>query len=91
MERVREVCENNGGVYVRIGQILSSMTGVLPEDILSPLRQLNSYEPGEIPYERMKMVLEEGIKKPMKEIFDGFQTKPFKTGLFHQSHRSILL
>jgi hypothetical protein len=27
----------------------------------------------------------------MKEVFDGFQSKPFATNLFWQSHKSILL
>lgn len=29
--------------------------------------------------------------KDTKELFDGFQTKPLKVGLFTQSHKAVLL
>ena len=90
-ESIKELCEINGGVYVRMGQIVSTMTGVLPSSILSPLKNLQKYAPEEIPYESTKTALTESLQKPMKQVFDGFQVKPFKTGLFWQSYRSILL
>ena len=91
VERVRQLCQINGGVYTRMGQIVSSMTGVLPNDILSQLKNLKNVESDEIPYQKVKNVLQEGIQKPVKEIFDGFQVKPFSTNMFYQTHRSILL
>ena len=49
-EKVRQLCEINGGVYARMGQIVSAMTGVLPQDVLSQLKNLKNIESGEIEY-----------------------------------------
>ena len=27
----------------------------------------------------------------MKEVFDGFQTKPYSNGIFSQTHKAVLL
>lgn len=67
-----------------MGQLISKMTGVLPESVLKPLQKLNDIAAPEIPYESVKQALTEGLQKPMKEVFDGFQTKPFSTNLFWQ-------
>ena len=34
-ERVRQLCEVNQGVYARIGQIISTMTGIFPQPFLT--------------------------------------------------------
>ena len=74
-----------------MGQIISKMTGVVSPVYSRELNRLESIEGEETPYESVKAILSENLKKPMKEIFDGFQTKPFKVSLFWQTHRSILL
>lgn len=79
------------GVYVRMGQILGQMTHILPDAYLTQFQQLCEIVPPELPYEVIKAALKDGLKKEMKEVFDGFQTKPFKSGLFWQTHKSILL
>lgn len=90
-DKIEQLCEINKGVYARLGQILGEMKGVLPENYLTQFHKLQSIESDELPYEQVKTTLTESLQKPMKELFDGFQTKPFKTNLFWQSHKSILL
>ena len=70
---------------------MANMTGVLPEDVLRELRGLKNINVPELEYEQVRLALTECFEKPMKELFDGFQVKPFSRNLFAQYHRSILL
>jgi predicted unusual protein kinase regulating ubiquinone biosynthesis (AarF/ABC1/UbiB family) len=45
----------------------------------------------EVPYADIKAALAAIYKKDMKELYDGFQTRPLSVGLFAQSHKAILL
>jgi predicted unusual protein kinase regulating ubiquinone biosynthesis (AarF/ABC1/UbiB family) len=74
----------NKGVYARLGQILSGMTGVLPEVYLTELKKLNNIKIEEIPYEKIKNALTGTLNKSMKEVFDAFQPKPLNVGLLTQ-------
>lgn len=74
-----------------MGQLLSGMTGILPEQYLSSLKKLNNVTAEESPYDSIKNALVDALEKPMKDIFDGFQTKPLSVSLFWQTHKSILL
>lgn len=89
--RLEELGQINKGVYARLGQILSGMTGVLPQAYLTQFKKLNELAPQEVSYERIKNGLTSIFNKQMKQMFDGFQLKPYKVGLFSQEHKSILL
>lgn len=63
---------------------MSGMTGVLPQAYLNQLKKLNDLKVEEIPYEQIKNALMGTLSKPMKEVFDAFQPKPFHVGLLTQ-------
>lgn len=74
-----------------MGQLLSRMTGVLPEQYLSSFKKLDNLTTDESSYDNVKNALVDALQKPMKDIFDAFQTKPLSVNLFWQTHKSILL
>lgn len=92
-ERIEQLCEQNKGAYARMGQILSKMTNVLPEDYAKVLSKLDNAEEvhSSIDYEDLKLAMTESFKKPLKEVFDALQSKPLRVGLFSQSHKAVLL
>lgn len=82
----------NKGVYARLGQIMSGYTNILPEEFTTEFSKLRTLKDDlEIPYSDIKLALSSIFKKDMKDIFDGFQTKPLGSGLFTQTHKAILL
>lgn len=90
-KKLEELCEQNLGAYARIGEILSNYTDIVPEEYTSTLKKLSNISSEGLSYENVKFALTSIYEKDMKELFDGFQTKPLKIGLFTQSHKAVLL
>lgn len=85
------MCEYNRGVYARIAEIVAKQRDVVPEDVRTELGQLASKIKEPLPYPNIKDAIASIFSKDMKDLFDGFQTKPLKVGLFTQTHKAVLL
>lgn len=89
--KLEELCERNRGVYARIAEIVAKQRDVVPEEVRSELGQLASKTREPLAYSDVKDAIASIFSKDMKDLFDGFQTKPLKAGLFTQSHKAVLL
>jgi predicted unusual protein kinase regulating ubiquinone biosynthesis (AarF/ABC1/UbiB family) len=89
--KLKGLCQDNAGVYARIAEIISAERDIVPEEYASEFKQLLERTPEEVPYADIKTALTSIFQKDTKELFDGFQTKPFNVGLFTQSHKAVLL
>ncbi len=69
--RVRELFERVGGTALKLGQQLSVRADLLPFEVCVELGTLLDAVPP-IPLEQARAVLEEGLGRPVREVFDDF-------------------
>lgn len=89
-ERIRQVLEDLGPTFVKIGQFLSTRADVIPEEIIVELRKLQeSATP--IPASEVYQLLERSWGKPLKEVCRSFAERPIGAASIGQVHHGILL
>ena len=87
---LRTTLEDLGPTYVKIGQIMSSRSDMLPEEYCKELGKLReSVQPMDSNVARA--VIEQELGKPIKEIFKDFNDKPLGSASIGQAHSATLL
>lgn len=86
---LREEIVNMGPVYVKLGQVLSSRTDVIPEEIAVVLKGLQSDVPPES-FDTMKSIFYQDFGQEISEVFDTFQEEPFASASIGQVHHATL-
>lgn len=77
------------GAVMKVGQVLSLMSGVLPDEMASQLASLQSNAPP-MSYELVKQVFLEEYGEPPEHLFRKFQREPFAAASIGQVHRAEL-
>lgn len=77
------------GLFIKIGQLLSILTNVLPEAFHEPLEGLQDKIPARPYSEIQKRIIVEFGKKPL-EIFKTFEEVPIAAASIGQAHRATL-
>ena len=88
-ERVRLVCTELGPTFVKLGQILSTRTDLLPENITEELKFLVDRVPP-FDYAEVELQIEKELKKRVEDIFPFFATNPIASASIAQVHKAIL-
>jgi len=88
-ERLRLMFEELGPTYVKLGQILSSRSDVLPEKWVVELSKLQDEVPA-FSYEEVKGVFLEEFGKPPEELYYEFDRVPIAAASIGQVHRARL-
>lgn len=88
-ERLRKVCEELGPIFVKLGQILSTLPGRLPRSLTDELKKLRD-EVESVPFETMRPVLEEELGQSLEETFAEFQEEPLAAGSLGQIYKARL-
>ncbi|MFO0640793.1 MAG: AarF/UbiB family protein [Polyangiaceae bacterium] len=88
-ERLRLVLQDLGPCFIKLGQIASTRTDVLPPDIILELKKLQDDVPP-VPFEEIKKVVETSFGKPLDKIYKRFDEKPLATASIGQVHRACL-
>lgn len=86
---MRTTLEDLGPTYVKIGQILSSRTDMLPEDYCTELARLRS-DVTPLPAKVAREVIESETGLRIDEIFDEFQDEPLGSASIAQAHYGVL-
>jgi ubiquinone biosynthesis protein len=86
---VRGMLEDLGGLWIKVGQLLSLRIDLLPREFCNVLSKLQSQADGFTPAVA-RQIIEEDIGAPIEVIFDDFQDKPFATASIGQIHRAHL-
>ena len=89
-ERVKKAILELGGLFIKIGQLLSVMSNFLPEAFQRPLEALQNRLPAR-PYPDVQRRLLEELGKDPEEIFSRFDQAPIATASIGQVHRAALL
>ncbi|KLU59655.1 putative protein kinase UbiB [Peptococcaceae bacterium CEB3] len=89
-QRVREVCEELGPTFVKIGQMASSRPDLILEGIIKELAKLQDQVP---PFSsaEAREIIEEEMGLPLDRVFREFEEAPLAAASIGQVHRGVLL
>jgi ubiquinone biosynthesis protein len=87
--RVRNFLEDMGGLWVKLGQLMSLRIDLLPREMADELTQLQYRAYGFAP-EIARQIVTETLGRPIEEVFDVFEDHPFAAASISQEHRAHL-
>jgi len=88
-ERVRLVAIDLGPSFVKLGQIASTRTDLLPAEWVVELKKLqDEVEP--LPYERIREAVEASLGAPLEQLYARFDERPLAAASIGQVHRAAL-
>ncbi|RZA05838.1 MAG: AarF/ABC1/UbiB kinase family protein [Proteobacteria bacterium] len=88
-ERLRMALEELGPTFIKLGQLLSSRSDLLPEPYVRELTKLqDAVSP--LPYVVIKNTVERELGAPISELFSSFSQTPLASASIGQAHEAVL-
>lgn len=88
-ERIRLFLEELGPTFVKLGQIASTRSDLIPQDIIKELEKLQD-QVGQIPYTEIQEIIEKELGEPIHAIFKDFNQEPLAAASIGQVHHAVL-
>ena len=88
-EELREIFEELGPTYVKLGQILSTRPDLLPEAYCQELTKLRS-DAAPMTIETVRAAIEAEYQKPCDEVFVRVEVEPLGSASIAQAHLAVL-
>lgn len=88
-ERIRNAFEELGPTFIKLGQILSTRTDLIPEGVARQLSKLQDHVP-QFSFEEAGRVIEEELKEPVLSAYKSFDTKPVAAASVSQVYKAVL-
>ena len=88
-EKLRSILEDLGPTYIKIGQIMSMRSDMLPQAYCDELMKLRTDVKPMSPDE-IKSIIETEFKRPVQEIFSSFDSTPLGSASIAQVHPASL-
>lgn len=87
--RLRRVLTKLGPSFIKLGQVLSLRSDLLPVDVTSELSKLTNRVPP-FPFQEAKQVIEKDLGKPLDELFKYFEREPLAAASLAQVYKAQL-
>lgn len=88
--KLRLILEDLGPTYIKIGQIMSSRSDILPKEYCEELMKLRSDAPP-MPFSELIEVIEESYGRPWGDVFTYIESKPLGAASIAQVHKAKLV
>ena len=88
-EKLRLILEELGPTFIKLGQIMSLHSDMLPKEYCAELSKLNS-EVSPMPFKDVIEVINDSYCCSWKEVFSGIEKKPLGSASIAQVHRAVL-
>jgi ubiquinone biosynthesis protein len=89
-ERLRQALEELGPTFIKLGQLLSTRTHLLPRPFTLELANLHDSVPP-IPFEQVQAILAAELKRPLTELFSSIEETPIGSASIAQVYRAVRL
>jgi predicted unusual protein kinase regulating ubiquinone biosynthesis (AarF/ABC1/UbiB family) len=87
-ERLRLLFEQLGPVFIKLGQVLSTRTDILPREYVRELEKLQDrVQP--VPFEQVEAVIQEEFDRPVSALFEAFDPEPLAAASLGQVHAAL--
>lgn len=87
---LRKAIEELGPTFIKIGQILSTRSDLLPQEYVNELIKLQDSAP-KVDIDTLKSVFEQSVHRKMEECFIYFNEEPMASASIAQVHEAVLL
>jgi len=88
-ERVRRACEQLGPAFVKLGQIMSARTDIIPAEVAEELRKLQDDVPA-FSFDEAREVIESELGGKIEDIFTAFEPVPIAAASVSQVYAAHL-
>ena len=88
-EKLRVILEELGPTYIKLGQIMSLHSDILPKRYCDELMKLNS-EVAPMPFERVEEVINRSYRQSWREVFASIDPTPLGSASIAQVHKAVL-
>lgn len=87
--RLRQVLEELGPTFIKLGQMLATRPDLVPLSLIRELKHLHDEVPP-FPFEEVRAILEEDYKRPVEEVFESVEPVPMAAASIAQVHQAVL-